>query len=125
ASLVMAGDKTLAEFNLPETLTVPCVFVKSPVFPFKKFAGVDPVLGPEMHSTGEVMGVGASFGEAYGKAMEGAFLVLPLRGKAFISVNDSDKGQAVLLARRLTKLGFDLVATYGTANRLKEVGLEC
>jgi len=125
ASLVMARSKTLAEFNLPGILPVPNIFVKSPVFPFKKFAGVDPVLGPEMHSTGEVMGVGATFGEAYGKAMEGAGLKLPLSGKAFISVNTSDKGQAVLLARRLNKLGFDLVATYGTANRLREVGLEC
>src|SRR5258708_6686205 len=125
ASLVMAGDKTLADFNLHDVLPVPKIFVKSPVFPFKKFAGVDPILGPEMHSTGEVMGVGATFGEAYGKAMEGAGLTLPLRGKAFISVNNSDKGQAVVLARRLNKLGFDLVATYGTANRLHEVGLEC
>jgi carbamoyl-phosphate synthase large subunit len=125
ASLIMAGDKKLADFNLPDVLPVPKVFVKSPVFPFKKFAGVDPILGPEMHSTGEVMGVGASFGEAYGKAMEGAGLALPMKGKAFISVTNSDKGQAVILARRLNKLGFDLVATYGTANRLREVGLEC
>ncbi|MEO7660330.1 MAG: carbamoyl-phosphate synthase large subunit, partial [Pyrinomonadaceae bacterium] len=125
ASLVMAGDKRLADFNLPAILPVPKIFVKSPVFPFKKFAGVDPVLGPEMHSTGEVMGVGATFGEAYGKAMEGAGLTLPLKGRAFISVNNTDKGQAVVLARRLKKLGFDLVATYGTANRLREVGLEC
>jgi carbamoyl-phosphate synthase large subunit len=125
ASLVMAGEKTLAEFNLPEVLKVPKLFVKSPVFPFKKFAGVDPILGPEMHSTGEVMGVGSTFGEAYGKAMEGAGLKLPLSGKAFISVTDSDKGQSVVLARRLNKLGFDLIATYGTANRLREVGLEC
>ncbi len=125
ASLAMAGDKKLADFNLPDVLAVPQIFVKSPVFPFKKFAGVDPILGPEMHSTGEVMGVGSTFGEAYGKAMEGAGLMLPLKGKAFISVNNTDKGQAVLLARRLNKLGFDLVATYGTANRLHEVGLEC
>ncbi len=125
ASLVMAKVKTLAEFDLPEMLPVPKIFVKSPVFPFKKFAGVDPILGPEMHSTGEVMGVGETFGEAYGKAMEGAFLTLPMRGKAFISVNDSDKGQAVILARRLDKLGFDLVATYGTTKRLQEVGLKC
>ena len=125
ASLVMAGHKTLADFKLPDVLPVPKIFVKSPVFPFKKFAGVDPILGPEMHSTGEVMGVGATFGEAYGKAMEGAGLALPLKGKAFISVNNSDKGQAVVLARRLNKLGFGLVATYGTANRLHEVGLEC
>ena len=125
ASLVMAGHKTLAAFNLPDVLPVPKIFVKSPVFPFKKFAGVDPILGPEMHSTGEVMGVGATFGEAYGKAMQGAGLTLPLNGKAFISVNNSDKGQAVVLARRLNKLGFGLVATYGTAKRLHEVGLEC
>ncbi len=125
ASLVMAGQKTLADFDLPDVLPVPKIFVKSPVFPFKKFAGVDPILGPEMHSTGEVMGVGVTFGEAYGKAMEGAGLTLPLKGKAFISVNNSDKGQAVVLARRLSKLGFGLVATYGTTNRLREVGLEC
>ncbi|CAN5472508.1 carbamoyl-phosphate synthase large subunit [soil metagenome] len=125
ASLIMAGNKKLSDFNLPEVLPVPKIFVKSPVFPFKKFAGVDPVLGPEMHSTGEVMGVGDTFGEAYGKAMEGAFLTLPMAGKAFISVNDSDKGQAVILARRLDKLGFDLVATYGTTKRLQEVGLNC
>ena len=125
ASRVMAGESKLADFNLPDVLPVPKIFVKSPVFPFKKFAGVDPILGPEMHSTGEVMGVGASFGEAYGKAMEGAGLTLPLAGKAFISVTNADKGQAVLLARRLNKLGFELVATYGTANRLREVGLEC
>jgi carbamoyl-phosphate synthase large subunit len=125
ASLVMAGEKKLADFNLPAVLPVPNIFVKSPVFPFKKFAGVDPVLGPEMHSTGEVMGVGATFGEAYGKAMEGAGLKLPQKGNAFISVNNNDKGQAVVLARRLSKLGFDLVATFGTAHRLQEVGLEC
>ncbi|NNE68120.1 MAG: carbamoyl-phosphate synthase large subunit [Pyrinomonadaceae bacterium] len=125
ASLVMAGEKTLADFELPDFLTVPHVFVKSPVFPFKKFEGVDPILGPEMHSTGEVMGVGTSFGEAYGKAMEGAGITLPLSGTAFISVNDGDKGQAVVIARRLRKMGFDLIATYGTAARLKEVGLDC
>jgi carbamoyl-phosphate synthase large subunit len=125
ASLVMAREKTLADFNLPDVLPVPEVFVKSPVFPFKKFAGVDPILGPEMHSTGEVMGVGATFAEAYGKAMEGAGLKLPLAGKAFISVTNADKGQAVVIARRLSKLGFSLVATQGTAIRLREVGLEC
>ena len=141
ASLVMAGEVKLAELGLPEVLPIPGIFVKSPVFPFKKFAGVDPILGPEMHSTGEVMGVGETFGEAYGKAMEGAGLKLPVPNstvqtptpetadtasmKAFISVNDNDKGQAVVLARRLQKLGFRLVATFGTAKRLREVGLEC
>lgn len=125
ASLVMAGVKKLSDFGLPEILPVPKIFVKSPVFPFKKLDGADPILGPEMHSTGEVMGVGDTFGEAYGKAMEGTGIVLPLRGKAFISVNDSDKGQAAVLARRLNKLGFSLIATYGTALRLREVGLDC
>jgi carbamoyl-phosphate synthase large subunit len=125
AALVMAGRK-LSEFNLPEDLTVRLerVYIKSPVFPFKKFPGVDPVLSPEMHSTGEVMGVGRTFGEAYAKAMLGAGLELPAEGTAFISVNDADKGQAALLARRLTRLGFKLTATVGTAARLREVGLE-
>ncbi len=122
AALVMAGRK-LAAFNLPQDLGVERFFIKSPVFPFVKFPGVDPILGPEMHSTGEVMGIGETFGEAYGKAMLAAGLTLPSRGRAFISVNEADKGQAVLIARKLTRLGFELVATLGTAARLREVGL--
>jgi carbamoyl-phosphate synthase large subunit len=118
----MAGRK-LAEFGLPEELTVNRFFIKSPVFPFAKFPGVDPVLSPEMHSTGEVMGIGNSFGEAYAKAMMGAGLSLPSSGKAFLSVNDADKGAAVLLARKLSRLGFDVIATQGTAARLLEVGM--
>src|SRR5918911_788126 len=106
AALVMAG-RSLKSFELPESLTVDQHFyVKSPVFPFVKFPGVDPVLGPEMHSTGEVMGVGSSFGEAYAKAMQGAGLTLPCRGTAFVSVNDSDKGQAALLPRRIPRPRF-------------------
>ncbi|HEX5708323.1 MAG TPA: carbamoyl-phosphate synthase large subunit [Pyrinomonadaceae bacterium] len=126
AALVMAG-RPLKSFNLPDDLMGSFggrFFIKSPVFPFVKFPGVDPILSPEMHSTGEVMGIGATFGEAYAKAMTGAGLELPREGTAFISVNDSDKGQAALLARRLTRLGFRLMATYGTAARLREVGLE-
>jgi carbamoyl-phosphate synthase large subunit len=123
AALVMAG-RPLAEFNLPQDLTVTRFFIKSPVFPFVKFPGVDPILSPEMHSTGEVMGVGRTFGEAYAKAMMGAGLQLPTKGTAFISVNDSDKGQAVVVARRLARLGFDLMASVGTAVRLREVGLK-
>jgi carbamoyl-phosphate synthase large subunit len=123
AALVMAGQK-LQDFNLPEELTVQRFFIKSPVFPFAKFPGVDPILSPEMHSTGEVMGIGDTFGEAYGKAMMGAGLSLPKHGKAFMSVNDADKGPAVLLARKLSRLGFQLIATLGTAARLREVGLE-
>jgi carbamoyl-phosphate synthase large subunit len=123
AALVMAGQE-LKNFRLPEELTVQRFFIKSPVFPFAKFPGVDPILSPEMHSTGEVMGIGDTFGEAYGKAMMGAGSSLPSRGKAFMSVNDADKGSAVLLARKLSRLGFELIATLGTAARLREVGLE-
>ena len=123
AALVMAG-KPLKDFDLPEDLTVSRFFIKSPVFPFNKFPGVDPILGPEMHSTGEVMGIGQTFGEAYAKAMLATGLKLPIGGTAFISVNDADKGQAVVLARRLRRLGFSLMATVGTAARLREVGLE-
>jgi carbamoyl-phosphate synthase large subunit len=122
AALVMAGRK-LESFGLPDELTVKRFFIKSPVFPFAKFPGVDPILSPEMHSTGEVMGIGDTFGEAYGKAMTSAGLTLPSAGKAFLSVNDVDKGTAVLLARRLRRLGLDIVATLGTAARLVEVGL--
>jgi carbamoyl-phosphate synthase large subunit len=123
AALVMAG-RALADFDLPDNLTVSRFFIKSPVFPFAKFPGVDPILSPEMHSTGEVMGVGETFGEAYGKAMTAAGLSLPQAGRAFISVNDADKGQAVVLARKLARLGFELVATLGTTDRLREVGLK-
>jgi carbamoyl-phosphate synthase large subunit len=123
AALVMAGQK-LKDFNLPEELTVKRFFIKSPVFPFAKFPGVDPILSPEMHSTGEVMGIGDTFGEAYGKAMLGAGLSLPSSGKAFLSVKDADKGAAVLLARKLLRLGFGIVATLGTAARLIEVGMD-
>ena len=122
-ALVMAGRK-LKNFDLPDELTVDRFYIKSPVFPFVKFPGVDPVLSPEMHSTGEVMGIGESFGEAYGKAMTAAGAGLPERGIAFISVNEADKGQAVVLARKLVRLGFDLMATIGTAARLSEVGLD-
>ncbi len=122
AALVMAGQK-LESFSLPEELTVNRFFIKSPVFPFAKFPGVDPILSPEMHSTGEVMGIGESFGEAYGKAMMGGGLGLPARGKAFLSVKDADKGTAVILARKLNRLGFDIIASLGTGARLREVGL--
>ncbi len=123
-ALVMAGQK-LKDFELPSDLTVDRFYIKSPVFPFRKFPGVDPVLSPEMHSTGEVMGIGETFGEAYAKAMTSAGLMLPESGTAFISVKEGDKGQAVVLARRLARLGFNLVATVGTAARLREVGLDC
>jgi carbamoyl-phosphate synthase large subunit len=98
-------------------------YVKSPVFPWNKFAGVDTVLGPEMRSTGEVMGVAATFGEAFAKAQLSAGQSLPTGGTVFFSVNDHDKEAAVELARRYVHLGFKIVATEGTANALEHVGL--
>src|SRR6202000_1119955 len=98
-------------------------YVKSPVFPWNKFAGVDTVLGPEMKSTGEVMGVAASFGEAFAKAQLSAGQILPTGGTLFLSVTDADKTAAVELAHRFVKPGFKLVATQGTANALEKAGL--
>jgi carbamoyl-phosphate synthase large subunit len=98
-------------------------YVKSPVFPWNKFAGVDTVLGPEMRSTGEVMGVAATFGEAFAKAQLSAGHVLPSSGTVFFSVNDHDKEAATELARRYVNLGFKIVATEGTANALESAGL--
>jgi len=105
-------------------LPVPQCFVKSPVFPFGKFPGVDPALGPEMRSTGEVMGVGENFGEAFGKAQLSAGTPLPDSGTVFISVNDRDKAAAVEVATTFAEHGFQLVATRGTAAVLKAAGLE-
>jgi carbamoyl-phosphate synthase large subunit len=99
-------------------------FVKSPVFPWSKFPGVDAVLGPEMKSTGEVMGSAETFGEAFAKAQISAGQTLPTTGNVFISVNDRDKVAAVDLAKRFVELGFRLVATHGTANRLEAAGLQ-
>jgi carbamoyl-phosphate synthase large subunit len=104
-------------------LAVPQYFVKSPVFPFNKFPGVDPALGPEMRSTGEVMGVGVNFGEAFLKAQISAGSPLPEKGTVFISVNDRHKSAAVEVARCFAALGFSLVATRGTAAALRAAGL--
>jgi carbamoyl-phosphate synthase large subunit len=98
--------------------------VKSPVFPFSKFPGVDPILGPEMKSTGEVMGIGEKFGEAFAKSQLSAGTRLPLQGRAFLSVRDKDKAKAIAVARRLVETGFELVATRGTAQYLAAAGLE-
>ena len=123
AALLMVGRK-LAEFGLSEILPVHDYFVKSPVFPFQKFPGVDTILGPEMKSTGEVMGVGRSFGLAFGKAQLSALQRIPSSGRVFISVNEHDKPLAVPLARDLVALGFKLVATRGTAAKLRAAGLK-
>ncbi|SBS37308.1 Carbamoyl-phosphate synthase large chain [Marinomonas spartinae] len=122
AALVMAG-KTLAELGFTEEIIPAYYSVKEAVFPFNKFQGVDPILGPEMKSTGEVMGVGDTFAEAFGKAALGGGTVLPTSGRAFISVRDMDKDGAVEVARRLLEQGFNLVATEGTAKHLTAHGV--
>ena len=123
AALVMAG-KSLAELGFTEEVIPSYYSVKEAVFPFNKFQGVDPILGPEMKSTGEVMGVGDTFAEAFGKAALGGGTVLPTSGRAFMSVRDQDKPGAVEVAKRLIGLGFDLVATGGTAKFLAENGVD-
>ena len=122
ATRCMAGQ-SLAEQGLTEERLPLYYSVKESVFPFAKFPGVDPILGPEMKSTGEVMGVGLSFGEAYAKAQLASGMTLPKTGRAFISVRDPDKDAAVELARLLVERGFDLVATRGTAQALEEAGV--
>jgi len=128
AARLMTGRK-LREF-LPEYIersadldTGECFFVKSPVFPWTKFPGVDTVLGPEMKSTGEVMGVGDSFGEAFAKAQLSAGQTLPTGGTVFISIADRDKAEVADLGRRFVELGFSVVATHGTAAAIEAAGL--
>jgi len=129
ASRLMTGG-TLVQF-LPEYVksgkdldTGAHFFVKSPVFPWGKFPGVDTVLGPEMRSTGEVMGVADNFGEAFAKAQLSAGQILPMKGTVFISVNERDKQDVVALARTFVERGFHIVATHGTADVLAEAGLQ-
>jgi carbamoyl-phosphate synthase large subunit len=128
AARLMTGRK-LREF-LPEFIdrradldTGHCYYVKSPVFPWNKFPGVDTVLGPEMKSTGEVMGIADNFGEAFAKAQIAAGQKLPTQGTVFISVTDHDKPQVADLARKFVDMGFKLVATAGTADVLESIGL--
>ncbi|HVV84338.1 MAG TPA: carbamoyl-phosphate synthase large subunit [Kofleriaceae bacterium] len=121
AAKVMAG-KTLAELGLHE-VTPAHYSVKESVFPFVKFEEVDTILGPEMRSTGEVMGLGPSFAEAYLKAQDAAGVDLPVAGTAFLSVRDADKAAAAEVGRELHELGFELVATHGTAKALAAAGL--
>ena len=128
AVALMLGKKLREMTHLAGGLASGCLpvrqfFVKSPVFPFNKFPGVDPALGPEMRSTGEVMGVGENFGEAFAKAQLSAGMPLPQSGCAFLSVNDRDKPAAVEVGRRLAEFGFTLVATRGTAAALRAAGL--
>ena len=119
---VMAGAK-LAEFELDASAVAPHVAVKEAVFPFNRFANVDIILGPEMRSTGEVMGLAPSFERAFAKAQEGAGVRLPRDGTAFISVRTADKAASLPIARRLSEMGFRILATRGTATMLREAGI--
>jgi carbamoyl-phosphate synthase large subunit len=118
----MVGGK-LSRFGLEPELPVRHFFVKSPVFPFQKFPGADTILGPEMKSTGEVMGVADSFGLAFAKAQLATRNPIPTSGRIFISVNDQDKPQVIPIARELAELGFTLVATRGTFQALRADGI--
>src|SRR5712691_7984592 len=120
---VMLGQKISDFTDATGVLRVPQYFVKSPVFPFNKFPGVDPTLGPEMRSTGEVMGVGENFGEAFGKAQLSAGMPMPDSGTVFISVNNRDKAAAVEVAAKFAEFGFQLAATRGTAAAMEADGL--
>jgi carbamoyl-phosphate synthase large subunit len=122
ASRVMAGEK-LSSFDLSARNTGTHIAVKEAVFPFARFPGVDPVLGPEMKSTGEVMGIDGDFATAFAKAQLGAGTVLPETGRVFVSVKDSDKPQIVPAIRDLVAMGFTIMATEGTARALTEAGL--
>jgi carbamoyl-phosphate synthase large subunit len=121
---VMVGESLtkqgLANQRIPEYFSV-----KESVFPFIKFPGSDPILGPEMKSTGEVMGVGRTFGEAYAKAQLASGVVLPRQGTALLSVRERDKDTAIELGRLLHDMGFDIVATHGTAQCLAKAGVLC
>ncbi|CUA98384.1 carbamoyl-phosphate synthase large subunit [Comamonas thiooxydans] len=123
AARCMAGD-TLAEQGITKEVTPPYFSVKEAVFPFVKFPGVDTILGPEMKSTGEVMGVGKTFGEAFVKSQMGAGVHLPAEGKVFLSVKNNDKTRAVAVAKELVAMGYSLCATRGTAAAIAEAGLE-
>jgi len=118
AAQVMAG-RTLDELGIQDAALPGHVSVKESVFPFQKFPGVDTILGPEMRSTGEVMGIAATVAEAFAKSLLAAGSALPTTGRVFISVQDEDKPVACLVAKRLRNLGFSIVATRGTAQAIE------
>jgi len=124
AARCMAGI-SLKKQNVKERLKLNHYSIKEPVFPFLKFPGVDPILGPEMRSTGEVMGIGKNFGEAVARSKQASGTHMPLQGTAFISVREADKNEVVPLAEKLQKMGFSLVATGGTCQLLRDHGLFC
>jgi carbamoyl-phosphate synthase large subunit len=119
---VMAGAR-LSDFRLDGQAIAPHVAVKEAVFPFARFPDVDTILGPEMKSTGEVMGLDQTFERAFAKSQLGAGVRLPNAGTVFLSVRDTDKAATVAVARRLVEMGFAIMATRGTANRLRDAGL--
>ena len=122
---LMVGKK-LRDYDLPEcVLPVHKNCVKSPVFPFSKFPGVDPILGPEMRSTGEVMGIGETFGEAFDKAQLSAGSALPDKGAVFVSVTEPERAEGLDVARKFAALGFKIYATRGTAFAMRVAGIEC
>ncbi len=123
AARVMAGEK-LSSIGVTEEIIPPYYSVKEAVFPFIKFPGVDTILGPEMRSTGEVMGTGSTFGEAFVKSQLAAGVLMPVEGKVFISVRDEDKDATIDIGRSFIDAGFELVATRGTADSLAKAGLE-
>jgi carbamoyl-phosphate synthase large subunit len=116
--------KSLEEQGFTEERVPDFMNVKEAVFPFNKFPSVDPILGPEMKSTGEVMGTGVNFAEAFAKAQTGSGAALPSEGTAFLSVRDFDKDGIVLVAKELVDLGFKIVATRGTAKVIGEAGID-
>lgn len=124
AARCMAGT-SLAEQGETEEVIPRHYYVKEAVFPFIKFPGVDTILGPEMKSTGEVMGVGATFGEAFAKSLEGGSMRLPRSGKVLISVREADRARAVRVAADLAELGFEIYATRGTGRAIQEAGTAC
>lgn len=125
AALCMAGID-LASQNLFEDFKTSYFNIKEPVFPFAKFSNVDPILGPEMKSTGEVMGIGTSFAEAFDKAVRGAGGQFPKpNGKIFVSVKDADKEKAVFMCKQLINSGYQIIATEGTYNYLINKGINC
>ncbi len=123
AARCMAGQ-SLADMGVTKEVMPKYFYVKEAVFPFNKFPGIDPILGPEMKSTGEVMGIGETFAEAYAKAQLGAGDEIPRAGTAFLSVREPDKSGVAELAKQLSKLGFSLVCTSGTAKIIRDAGLE-
>jgi len=124
AAKIMVGEK-LVDLGFTEEIMPPCFCVKEAVFPWGRFPGIDIVLGPEMKSTGEVMGADKDLGMAYAKAQISAFNPLPKEGNVFFSVNDRDKDRAVTIAQELADMGFKIFATGGTYRRLKDEGVPC